>query len=126
MFRGRPAAEAAVRSLVGCAHLRLGDFERATALAVSGEIGLSDLVHRFTAGPASIGRVPGGRLADGGRAEVNLIDPATEFEFTADLLRSKSRNCPFLGRRLKGRVVATLAGESLTIHANERFRSAAP
>ena len=31
MFRGRPVAEAAVRSLVGCAQLQLGELDRAEA-----------------------------------------------------------------------------------------------
>ena len=42
--------------------------------SVTGEIPLADLVHRFTEGPARIGRIAGGRLADGERAEVNLVD----------------------------------------------------
>jgi len=94
-----------------------------TGLVVPGRMPLADLVHRFTEGPARIGRVPGGRLAEGERAEVNLIDLETEFDFDESCLRSMSRNCPFLGWRLRGRIVATVAGESLSIHRLERFRS---
>ncbi|MEN8149198.1 MAG: dihydroorotase, partial [Planctomycetota bacterium] len=92
-----------------------------TGLVRTGAISLGDLVHRFTEGPARIGRVAGGRLADGERAEVNLVDLGNPFEFTEDCLRSMGRNCPFLSRRLHGRIVATAAGDTLSTH--ERFRS---
>jgi len=94
-----------------------------TDLVLPGTISLEALVHRFTEGPASIVGIPGGRLADGKRAEVNLIDLDTAFEFDESCLRSMSRNCPFLGRRFRGRPVATLAGDSRSIHWLERFRS---
>ena len=94
-----------------------------TGLVLPGTISLGDLVHRFTEGPACIARIPGGRLADGKRAEVTLLDLETEFTFDESCLRSMSRNCPFLGRRLHGRPVATVAGETQSIHWRERFRS---
>ena len=58
-------------------------------------------------GVAEIARVPGGRLAAGEPAEVNLLDLETPWQFTAEQLRSKSENCPFLDREadLYGRTV---------------------
>jgi dihydroorotase len=94
-----------------------------TDLVLGGAMPLDELVHRFTDGPAGIGRIPGGRLADGEQAEVNLLDLAEEFLFDESCLRSRSRNCPFLGRRLTGRTVATVTGTVVSVHRPERFRS---
>jgi dihydroorotase len=69
-----------------------------------------------------VGRVPGGRLADGDRAEVNLLDLDTPFRFSEGSLRSRSRNCPFLGRRFRGRVAATVAEGTLCLSDSERNR----
>jgi dihydroorotase len=94
-----------------------------TGLVEGGSLPLDRLVGLLTSGPASIGRVEGGRLEAGARAELNLLELGSPFRFDADCLRSKSRNCPFLGRTLRGRVVATVAGDLIRVHAPERFRS---
>ncbi len=93
-----------------------------TDLVLPGLLPLARLVLLLTAGPAAVGRVAGGRLAEGERAEVNLLDLETPFAFSSGSLRSRSRNCPFLGRRLRGRVVATVAGEALRLGEGERIR----
>jgi len=94
-----------------------------TDLVIPGAIGLGRLVSAMTVEAARIGRVPGGTLRDGERAEVNLLELETPFLLEPTLLRSRSRNCPFLGRRLRGRVAATVAGSRLAVHDVERIRS---
>jgi dihydroorotase len=94
-----------------------------TGLVLPGALPLDRLVRLLTSGPASVGRVPGGRLEAGVRVELNLLDLATAFRFDSACLRSRSRNCPFLGRTLRGRVVATVAGDRLHVHRPERIRS---
>lgn len=95
-----------------------------TGLVLGGALPLATLVARMTAGPAAIGRVPGGRLVEGERAEIALLDLETAFVPGERPLRSKSRNCPFLSRTLRGGVAATVAGRVLAVHRPERFRSA--
>lgn len=92
-------------------------------LVAAGEVPLEDLVSLLTHRPAAIGRVSGGALTAGRRAELNLLDLTDSHEFAVDSLRSRSRNCPFLSQRMRGRVVATVAGDILAIHFRERFRS---
>jgi dihydroorotase len=94
-----------------------------TRLVLEGRIGLPELLDRFTRGPAHVGRIPGGALAAGERAEVNLLDLGTPFVLGATGLRSKSRNCPFLGWDVRGRAAATVTGRRVTLHVPERFRS---
>ncbi|MDA8201780.1 MAG: dihydroorotase [Chloroflexi bacterium] len=47
-------------------------------------------------------------LAEGAPANVVVIDTADGWEVTPETLRSKGKNSPLLGRRLRGRVLATI------------------
>jgi dihydroorotase len=60
--------------------------------------------------PAEIGRVEGygAPFAVGSPAHLTLYDPAATETFDVGRLRGLSRNSPYLGRELPGRVVATL------------------
>lgn len=49
-----------------------------------------------------------GTLVPGAHADVVLLDPAATWRFDERHLRSKSRNCPWLGRTMNGRVAATI------------------
>jgi dihydroorotase len=44
----------------------------------------------------------------GAPADLVLFDPAEEWVFTAEGSRSKSKNSPFIGKRLTGRVRHTI------------------
>ena len=49
-----------------------------------------------------------GRLHVGGAGDVTLIDPEFDWTISPSDLLGKSRNTPFLGRKVKGRAVATI------------------
>lgn len=62
--------------------------------------------------PARIFGLPGGTLAPGSPADITIVDPNLEWTVDPDGFFSVSRNTPFAGRRLKGKVVATfVAGQ---------------
>lgn len=65
---------------------------------------------RLGAGPAAVLGVPGGSLAVGQPADVALIDPEPSFTLTPERLRSRGRNTPFAGWRLRGQVVRVWCG----------------
>jgi dihydroorotase len=92
-------------------------------LVREGPLSLSDLVRLLTDRPARILGIEGGRWEEGKPADVNLLDLESSFVFDGSCLRSKSRNCPFLGRRFRGRVAATVAAGRWVVHVPERFRS---
>jgi dihydroorotase len=76
------------------------------------ETGLLDwagVADRMSVRPAAIGRLAGhGRpLAPGEPAILLLLDPATRATVDPATLASRSRNSPYAGRELPGRVVAT-------------------
>jgi dihydroorotase len=107
-------------------HEKIIEFERAlfgvtgleTALALAitrlhreHRIPLARIVELFTAGPARVVDIKGrGSLARGNHADVTIFDPKKRWTFEAAQSRSKSRNTPFDGWQLMGKVVATIVG----------------
>ncbi len=81
-----------------------------TRLVEGGEFRLGDLVSRMSSIPAQIFGLPGGRIEKGGVADLTLVDLNKEWLVREDDFVSKSKNSPFLGWKLKGRVKYTIVG----------------
>ena len=79
-------------------------------LVHAGVVPLARLVALLSTAPARILGVPGGSLADGAPADVTILAPDLEVTVSAARMRSKSRNTPFDGWRLRGGVAATIVG----------------
>ncbi|MFP5295710.1 MAG: amidohydrolase family protein, partial [Alphaproteobacteria bacterium] len=71
---------------------------------------LLDVLRPLTEGPASLLGLDAGRLAAGAPADLVLFDAGAPVVVEADALRSKSKNSPFDGRRLQGKVRLTVVG----------------
>ena len=71
-------------------------------------IPLIDLIRTVTVTPADVLGLPAGRLAEGAPADLVLCDLNAPILIDADKLISKSKNSPFDGRRLQGKVLRTL------------------
>jgi len=90
--------------------------ETALALAITRlhrehRISLTRIVELFTSGPARVFDLRGrGSLTRGSYADVTIFDPKKRWTFEAANSRSKSRNTPFDGWQLTGKVVATIVG----------------
>ncbi len=70
---------------------------------------LSDLVRKLSLNPSRIiGKSNIGTLMPGSRANVTVFDPDEEFVLTADVIKSKSKNTPFLNKRMRGKVKLTI------------------
>lgn len=81
-------------------------------LVASGLLTWSQLVEKLSCNPAKILRLNKGTLKPGSDADVTIIDPNVEWTFTQDEIHSKSKNSPYIGRKMKGRAVVTIvAGE---------------
>ncbi|MGR3197937.1 MAG: amidohydrolase family protein, partial [Paracoccus sp. (in: a-proteobacteria)] len=62
--------------------------------------------------PARRLRLPAGRLATGAPADLVLFDPDAPFVLDRFTLLSKSKNTPFDGARMQGRILGTwVAGQ---------------
>jgi dihydroorotase len=80
-----------------------------TRLHVGKRISLARIVELFTAGPARCFDLRGrGSLVRGSYADVTVFDPKKKWTFEASKSRSKSKNTPFNGWPLTGKVVATI------------------
>src|SRR5438128_2109963 len=73
------------------------------------KIPLIRIVELFTSGPARVFDLRGrGSLARGNFADVTIFDPRKRWTFEAAKSRSKSKNTPFDGWQLTGKVLATI------------------
>ncbi len=80
-----------------------------TQLYHTGKMSISDILRKLTINPAGILRIPGGRLALGGEADLVIFDPNEEWTVNPERFASKGRNTPFAGKRLKGKVKYTIS-----------------
>lgn len=87
-----------------------------TALCVARNVPLERLLALLVDGPAEVAGIPPPAVAPGRRAELNLLDLSAEWTVDPGRFASRSRNCPFKGRRLRGRVVGVVSG-----HRYRRF-----
>ena len=115
-------------------HEKLVEFERAafgitgleTALGLAitklhreHRIPLARIVELFTAGPARVFELRGrGSLARGSFADVTIFDPKKRWTFDVSKSRSLSRNSPFDGWQLMGKVIATVVGGRIVYRAD--------
>ena len=79
-------------------------------LVHAGDIALPDLWRAMSCNPAARFGLPGGRLAVGAPADLVLFDADAPFVLDRTKLHSKSKNTPFDGARLQGRVLSTYVG----------------
>jgi dihydroorotase len=80
------------------------------ALVTPGHIDWLRLVDMMSTRPASIVRLERGTLREGAVADVTIINPELEWTIEVGKFVGKSRNCPFGGRKVKGRATTTIVG----------------
>jgi dihydroorotase len=79
-------------------------------LYFEGVLSLTDLIAKFTVNPARIFNLKKGSLLPGTDADVTIIDLENTWIVDVNRFKSKSRNSPFHGRNVRGRVVTTCVG----------------
>lgn len=73
------------------------------------KIPLARIVELLSTGPAHVMNLEGrGTLARGAHADVTVFDPAKKWTYHAAQSQSRSKNSPFDGWQLQGKVVATI------------------
>jgi dihydroorotase len=73
------------------------------ALIEPGHLTWPQLIEKLTINPARVLDVDRGTLKPGADADVTVIDPAVEWIINPNEFRSKSRNTPFAGWKVRGR-----------------------
>jgi dihydroorotase len=87
-------------------------------LVHAGIISLARFVELLSVNPAHILRVPGGSLSEGAPADITILAPDLPVTIEAARMRSKSKNTPFDGWKLRGGVAATIVG-GRPVYVNE-------
>jgi dihydroorotase len=95
-----------------------------TELVLPGVVDLALLVERLSAGAALFG-LPTPRIAAGERANLVLADLDAEWVVGENGYESRSENCCFAGRTLRGKVLATVAAGSVAYRERAFALSAA-
>jgi dihydroorotase len=78
------------------------------SLIEPGHLTWSQLIEKLTINPARVLGIDRGTLKPGADADVTIIDPAAEWTIDPAQFRSKSRNCPFAGWKVRGRAEMVL------------------
>jgi dihydroorotase len=81
------------------------------ALVEPGHISWMRLIEMMSTRPAQLVKLASkGTLQVGADADVTIIDPNLDWTIDVEQFRSKSRNCPFHGWKVRGRAVMTIVG----------------
>lgn len=81
-----------------------------TYLVKSGFLSLSELVRKMSTNPAEILGINAGRICKGAPADIALVDIDEQWTVDENKLHGKSKNTPFKGRTLCGKVKKTILG----------------
>jgi len=85
-------------------------------LVTQGILSLRRLIELLSTGPARVLNLPGGTLKPGSPADVTIFQADEEVTIRAAAFRSRSRNTPFDGWKLRGGPVATfLEGRRIAV-----------
>ncbi len=85
-------------------------FSLTLALVEEGVLSLEQAIQKLTSAPAAAFGLKKGTLAVGADADVVIVDQNEQWEVDPSKFRSKSRNTPFAGWKVKGRVKKTIVG----------------
>lgn len=79
-----------------------------TELVDGGVLSLTEAIARMSTHPARILGIQGGSITPGAPANLVVFDPTAEWKVDPALMASRSRNTPWAGRTLKGRVLHSI------------------
>lgn len=86
-------------------------------LVAPGHIDLMEALALWTHRAAAICNLDAGKLEVDGAADICIFHPEEQWEVTPDSFASKSRNSPFIGRTLPGRIRHTLCDGNVVYQA---------
>lgn len=89
-----------------------------THLVLTDTIKLSDLARLMSAKPSDILGLDCGKIAEGARADITVVDPDAEYNVDASRFRSKSKNSLFDGWQLQGRIEKVFVGGEMRYENN--------
>ena len=88
-----------------------------TELVKKGVISLPRLIEKMTTGPADVLGIKAYDMAPGKAADFVVLDPEAAYVIDKNTFKSKSRNTPFDGREVCGKVMMTAVGGKIVHQA---------
>lgn len=76
----------------------------------TGDLTYLDLVRLTSYNPAKLLKIDRGTIEEGKVADITIFDPNETYTYTKEMIVSKAKNSPFIGKELKGRVQYTIVG----------------
>ena len=74
------------------------------------ELTYLDLVRLTSYNPAKLLKIDKGIIEEGKIADLTIFNPDEKYVYTEDMIVSKAKNSPFIGKELKGKVKYTIVG----------------
>ncbi len=88
-------------------------------LVDAGHISYIDLVKLTSYNPAKLLNIDKGILEEGKIADITIFNPNEEYMYTKDMIVSKSKNSPFIDKKLKGKVIYTIVNGNIVYEDKE-------
>jgi dihydroorotase len=79
-------------------------------LVQEGALSLTEAIRKLSINPALILKLDKGKLSVDADADMTMIDPNVDWTVDVSQFKSKSKNTPFAGWKLKGKAVRTIVG----------------
>ena len=76
----------------------------------TGDLSYLDLVRVTSYNPAKLLKIDRGSIEEGKIADITIFDQNEKYTYTKEMIVSKSKNSPFIGKELKGKVKYTIVG----------------
>ncbi|MBW1850722.1 MAG: dihydroorotase [Deltaproteobacteria bacterium] len=89
-------------------------------LVREGILKLPEAIAKLSCNAAAVLGIEGGCLVEGAEADLAIIDPESEYILEEKDILSKSKNTPFIGRTLKGRIELTMIGGKVVWKKGEK------
>ena len=89
------------------------------ALVDEGVLSLESAVDKLSTAPAKVFGLAKGTLAIGADADVTVVDQQEQWEVDPTKFRSKGRNTPFAGWKVKGLVTTTIVGGRIVFESSQ-------
>jgi dihydroorotase len=83
--------------------------------ALSGKMTVEDIIRKLAINPRTICRLPMSRIGVDEIADMTLFDPLLKWTFSADDIRSKSRNTPYIGTTFTGKALGVVNKNQIEI-----------
>ena len=87
-------------------------------LVDEGHLTYLDLVKLNSYNPAQLLHIDRGTIEEGKVADITIFNPDEKYTYTKDMIVSKSKNSPFIGKEIKGKVKYTIVGGRIVYECN--------